>query len=594
MSARINELVVLGLILVLGMSHSLALAQSTKTKRLELDEQKSTTIYQHPEEFAVGRWGEFQRLAKELWTTEPNHPYAARAMFDWLLVAQMRPTPPMELDRVQIDLLTQHTSSIYARYLMVGHNPQELRTRLSLWFELQPELNESILTQFGRVALLGFSAHGPAWLTIDDYGIQSLLAARVANLAGLTSLLEAKFAAAPEATQKILEAGLNSSQSSADRYVRLSEFGETKSARFIQRALWTQLTEEEQQAPQVQAALAESLLRDGRLDLVAPIAERLVQTEPNNPRWLLWSGCCLIATDDEITGHKRLKTLAALEADSVERSIAKQLLPLLETLSQSEEDSAQELQVASQQIAKSAPQTLTFESSFASKDGAPCRSQIQFNGPQFAVVTWKAGKPRAGFQCSPGLCRFFTKDEAVTYEMAERQTQPTISFQLKETGSILGWHINTSLVAEPIHLMPVLRKFFESPALENGGWHGLLKRRRAGGAFAIPVAESNGQKRLRWRNVDLLKSKLFEYGCLISETGELTQIQLGETQIKEIQYGQLDGIKLPKLNWPDFPAQRIPPTDFNGMMRIMTVMTQLYSFDDSTNFTAPVGPPAQK
>ena len=94
--------------------------------------------------------------------------------------------------------------------------------------------------------------------------------------------------------------------------------------------------------------------------------------------------------------------------------LAKQLLPMLEMLSQSEEDAAHELHLASQQLAKSAPQMLSFECSYASKEGVPCRLRIQFNGLHFAVITCKWNKLRAGFQCGPEQCHFFTNDDAVT------------------------------------------------------------------------------------------------------------------------------------------------------------------------------------
>lgn len=588
MVARLRELVILGLIW--GMSHSSAWAQSNKAKRLDLDEPASKTVYQPLEEYPTGRWAEFQKQAEQLWTTEPDHPYAARGMFDWLLVAKFRQVPQPDIDRVQMELLSRHASSVYAMHLMRISNPQELRPRLSAWFEQQTELSESFLTQFGRVALLGFSVHGPTWLTVDDYGIESLLAARVAKLQGLAGLLEAKFADAPEATRKILEAGLNTEQSPAVRYVRLSEFGETKSARVIQKALWMQLSDDDRQSPRVQAALAEQLLRDGNLDLVAPIAERLLKVEPNNPRWLLWSGCCLIATNRDAEGRKHLQQLAETKAGSDESAVAKQLLPLLDTLSQSESACAHLLEVAGQQIVQSAPQMLSFESTFVLKEGEPGRLQIQFNGPRFSVVCLKGDRPRAGFQSDRALCRFFTKDDAVIYELAGSQTQPAITFQLKDIGNGIGWNINTNLVADPVRLMPVLQKFLESPALVNGGWNNLLKRRRAYGTFATPVADSKGQKHLRWLNVDLLKSKVFEYGCHISESGDLQQIQLGETRVDRIQYGQLDDFKLSKLDWPEYPVQRVPPSDFAGMMRLMTVITQINSLDDSADFPPPASP----
>ena len=53
----------------------------------------------------------------------------------------------------------------------------------------------------------------------------------------------------------------------------------------------------------MQAALAEQSLRDGRWDLVLPISERLRKHDPNNSRWLLWSGCGLVAAGRDAEGQ---------------------------------------------------------------------------------------------------------------------------------------------------------------------------------------------------------------------------------------------------------------------------------------------------
>ena len=594
MIARMTVMIVLGI--GLWVDHSQSLAQSSKSKTLRDLDEAATPIYRPLEEYPTGRWAEFQKEAERLWTTEPDHPYAARAMFDWLLVARLRQSPPADIERVQMRLFMRHSASVYARHLMTIQSPQELRPRLSAWFEQQAELNDEVLSQFGRVVLLGFTVHGPSWLTTDDFGVQSLLAARVAKLAGLAGLLESKFAAAPELTKKILEAGLNLDRSAADRYVQLSEYGDTKSARQIQRALWTQLSTDEKQLPRVQAAFAEQLLREGRLDLVVPIAERLLKEEPDNPRWLLWSGCCLIAANRDADGCKHLQRLAQTKKSSPESDLAKQVLPLVSRLSQSEADCANLLDEACLRIVQSAPQVLSFESEFAAGDGKPVRVQIQVNGSQFAAVCWKDNKPRAGFQCSKDLCRFFTKDEAVVYEISDRQTQPAISVQLTDFASGLNRNINGSLVTEPLQLMAVLQKFLESPALQNGSWKELMKRRRGHGVFTVPIADLNGQKTMRWLAVDLVKMKTLEYGCVLSEGGDFKQLQLDETRVQNIQHGKFDEFKLPKLEWPDYPTQSLTLNDPAGMMRLMTLMTQLCSFDESGTglFTPPSKPSPQK
>ena len=149
---------------VLGMTcfltSSLAMSQTRTPKRIELADEPSVT-YQPPEEFSPGRWEEFQKQAEQLWTTYPDHPYAPRAMFDWMLVAASRKSPPADIERVQFELLIQHPNSIYSRHVVAGSNPQELRKRLSTRFEERSELNEHFLSQFGRLVLVGFSVHGP-------------------------------------------------------------------------------------------------------------------------------------------------------------------------------------------------------------------------------------------------------------------------------------------------------------------------------------------------------------------------------------------------------------------------------------------------
>ena len=212
--------------LTFGLLRASAVGQSRNPKRIDLVDEPAVA-YQPPEEFSPSRWGEFQKQAEQLWTTHPDHPYAPRAMFDWLLVAQSRQTPPADIERVQFELLIQHPTSIYSRHVVAGANPQELRKRLSLRFEERQELNEHFLSQFGRLVLVGFSVHGPAWITTDEFGIQSLLSARIAKLGGLTGLLESKFAEAPAETKKILAAGLDDAVPTVDRYVRLGSLGST-------------------------------------------------------------------------------------------------------------------------------------------------------------------------------------------------------------------------------------------------------------------------------------------------------------------------------------------------------------------------------
>ncbi len=556
-----------------------AVAQSRNPKRVDLNDEPSIA-YQAPEEFPPSRWGEFQKQAEELWTTHPDHPYAARAMFDWLLVAQSRQSPPADIERVQFELLIQHPSSIYSRHVVAGTNPQELRKRLSSRFEERQELNDQFLTQFGRLVLLGFSVHGPGWITPDEFGIQSLLSARVAKLSGLTGLLESKFAEAPAETKKILEAGLDPTASAADRYVRLGEFGKVASARMIQRVLWLQLSEEEQQQPRVQVALAEQFLREGRLDLVLPITQRLRKLEPNNSRWLLWTGCCLVATDRDAEGRRCLKQVVQLDPGTDAGKVAARLLPVLDVLPQSEADCLTVLDELTNRVIQTSPQVLTLESTFEAKDGEPVRIQIQFEGPRFRMVCWKGKHPRVGFQNGPESCQFFTTDEAATLELMGRQYQPALVFQLTDKAVGLGFHLNANLVSAPPDLTAVIRSFLESTCFANGGWQNLMRRRRSVGTFAAPVEVTDGGRTLRWLNVDLLQTKITDTSCHLSENGDIKELELYETRVKGVRWGKLGEVDLPKLAWPDYPIRRLSSEDFTGMMRLMSLMTQIYSFDD--------------
>lgn len=562
-----------------GLLISSAAAQSRNPKRIDLVDEP-VIAYQPPEEFSPSRWGEFQKQAEQLWTTHPDHSYAPRAMFDWLLVASSRQIPPADIERVQFELLIQHPTSIYSRHVVAGANPQELRKRLSSRFEERQELNEHFLSQFGRLVLVGFSVHGPAWITTDDFGIQSLLSARVAKLGGLMGLLESKFEEAPAETKKILAAGLDDAVPTVDRYVRLGEFGLNKSARLIQRALWTQLSEDEQQQPLVQAALAEQSLREGRWDLVLPITERLRKHEPNNSRWLLWSGCCLVAAGRDAEGQKCLRQVVKLDSESETGQLAIQLLPVVAALSQSEADCAAVLGELTNRVVNAEPQVLTFETSFPAKDGEKVRMQFQFEGTRFRMVCWKGKRPRAGFQSGPEGCQFFTSEEAAVLELTGRQYQLAVGYQFAETPAGMAKNLSTNLVGASTDLRTVMRTFLESPALANGGWQTLLRRRRAVGTFAVPVEVTNSSRTLRWLTVDLLQSKISETRCRLTADGEVKDIETEATRIQAIQWGKLGEVHVPKLDWPDYPVWRVSTDDLTGMMRLMSLMTQLGSFDD--------------
>ncbi len=564
---------------IVFLASSSAQSQTRSPKRVDSDDEPAVA-YRSPEEFSPSRWGEFQKQAEQLWTKYPDHPYAARAMFDWCLVAKSRQDPPADIHRVQIALLFQHPASIYARHVVAGTKPEELRQHLSALFEQQPELDEQFLTRFGRLVLQGFSVYGPSWIAIDEFGIQCLLSARVAKLGGLTGLLESKFEAAPDETKTMLEAGLDEAVPAVDRYVRLSEFGKDKSARLIQRVLWTQLSSDEQQQPRVQAALAERLLWEGRWDLVLPIAEQLRKREPNNARWLLWSGCCLVSAGRDAEGKRSLKQVVELEADSEFGALAKRLLPVIDTLSHSEADSATVLDEATNRLIKSDPDALLLEASFLAKDGQPIRLQYQFDGPHFRAVCWKGKQPRAGFQNSADRCRFFTKEESAILELAGNQYQPTITFQLNETSGGLGFGFNANLGLTPPELKSVLRLFLESPALANGGFQTLMRRRRAVGVFALPVEVSNGNRTLKWLTADLLKAKVVEFRCVLTKEGDFKELHWEETLIRVVQCGKLGEIALPKLDWPDFPLRRIGTEDINGAMRLLSLMSEMMTFDE--------------
>lgn len=561
------------------LTNSLALSQTRNPKRIELADEPSVT-YQPPEEFPPGRWDEFQKQAEQLWTTYPNHPYAPRAMFDWVLVAKTRQGPPDDINRVQFELLIQYPASIYARHVVANSNPQELRTRMSAQFEQQAELSEQYLSQFGRLVLQGFSVHGPSWITIDDFGVQSLVSARVAKLGGLTGLLESKFEAAPAETKKILAVGLDASVPAVDRYVRLSEFGKAKSARVIQRALWTQLSEDEQQQPRVDAALAEQRLQEGRWDLALPIAERLRKHEPNNSRWLLWTGCCLVAAGQDAEGLRCLKQVVKLDAKSDEGAVAARLIPVIGSMTQSEADSAAVLDELTNRVVKEAPQVLSLEASFLAKDGEPIRMQIQFEGPRFRMVCWKGKRPRAGFQSGPESCKFFTDDEATVLELMGRQYQPAVMIQFMESPAGLAKHMTSNLVTAPPDLRTTVKSFLESPALANGGWQTLLRRRRTVGTFVTPVEVAGGGRTLRWLNVDLLQLKVTETLCRLSDTSDLKDLDFEETHVDKVRWGKLDEVELPKLDWPKYPERRVATDDVAGLMRLMSLMTKLFSFEE--------------
>ncbi len=572
-----RSVAVVGLTLLL--TSSLAVSQTSKPKQINLVDEPSIA-YQAPEDFPPGRWGEFQKQAEQLWTTHPDHPFAARAMFDWLLVAASRQMPPAEIERVQFELLLQHPTSVYSRHVVAVANPQELRKRLTTRFDERQELNEQFLSQFGRLVLVGFSVHGPAWVTTDDFGIQSLLSARIAKLGGLTGLLESKFEAAPAETKKILAAGLDDTVPAVDRYVRLGEFGLNKSARLIQRALWIQLSEDEQQQPLVQAALAEQRLREGRWDLALPIAERLRKHEPHNSRWLLWTGCCLVAAGQDAEGLRCLKQVVKLDAKSDAGAVAARLIPVINSLTQSEADYAAVLDELTNRVVQESPQALSLEAAFLAKDGEPIRMQIQFEGPRFRMVCWKGKRPRAGFQSGPESCKFFTDDEATVLELMGRQYQPAVMIQFIESPAGLAKHMTSNLVTAPPDLRTTVRSFLESPALVNGGWQTLLRRRRTVGTFVTPVEVAGGGRTLLWLNVDLLQLKVNETLCRLSDEGKLKDLDFEETHVDKVRWGKLGEVALPKLDWPNYPERRVGTDDIAGLMRLMSLMTKLFSFEE--------------
>ena len=269
-----------------------------------------------------------------------------------------------------------------------------------------------------------------------------------------------------------------------------------------------------------------------------------------------------------------------LDPGSDAGKLAIQLLPVVAALSQSEADCAAVLGELTNRVVSAEPQVLTFETSFSAKDGEPVRMQFQFEGTRFRMAYWKGKRPRAGFQSGPEGCQFFTSEEAVVLELIGRQYQMAFGYQFVETPGGLARNLSTNLVGASTDLRTVMRTFLESPALANGGWQTLLHRRRAVGTFAAPVEVTNSGRTLRWLTVDLLQSKISETRCQLTAGGDVKEIETEATLVQAIQWGKLGEVHVPKLDWPDYPVRRVSTDDLTGTMRLMSLMTQLGSFDD--------------
>ena len=91
---------------------------------------------------------------------------------------------------------------------------------------------------------------------------------------------------------------------------------------------------------------------------------------------------------------------------------------------------------------------------------------------------------------------------------------------------------------------------------------------------------TKSKRTLRWLTVDLLQSKISETRCQLTADGEVQEIETEATRFHAIQWGKLGEVQVPKLDWPDYPVRRVSTGDLADMMRLMSLATQLGSFDD--------------
>jgi hypothetical protein len=539
------------------------------------DKRPDPDQYLAPEVFlAGGRPAEYLPYAKKFLKDNPQDSRAPRIVLDMLMFSTAAQDQEGVKD-AKLRLLLDHPQTLPAAYLVKTSQASDIRDLLKERFTNKNKpLDRDTLARFSITVRWCLGTFGAS------FGDEEITAqAFLAMQPHLSDDDKQQLARKGGDSSKTLLIALDTTLTSREKFIRLQELKEFKTARAWQTFLYfDELTPADKADLAVRTIIVENQLADKEFADALLILKDISKSS-NDPKLLFWQGWSQAATGDAPEAMKTLAGLSKRHPQSPWAASASELHAALSFLASNLEEHAEAVEKLFAALQAHPLEVVELEIEWTPADAPKVQALagLDLSRNQINLFIRKAGQPLLGYSAGKGGSKYFIDGDPNIHEFAGQGPSPAVRFNV--TPSPNGYHFgfNVNMSTSPDSLQGGLESLLKSPAFATAeARKEFLLYQIKQGTFPAKIVAKDGEQRLRWLIPQVTDPKLQIMEVRLTAENKIVDVSWDKSvSVRNIRYGDRNDVQLSSPKWPDLVVTKATEMGAAEIFRLLGAVTQM-------------------
>jgi|GEM_PF-4595099 len=452
--------------------------------------------------------------------------------------------------------------------------------------------------QFCGAVELGLKHYEQGFYQGDEFLLHVAILATEAERGMLRRAALAGLANGRPESKRLVAVAFDDKTSNTEKFVGLTEFRDSRTARQFQKVIYSRLTEAEMAEPRVLRSVAGNLLGEGKYAEALSLLGDL--DDGRDPQVIYWQGLSLLAEDRPREAYAALERVVKAHPRSPWAVAAQELLPLVAGREQLTEAYARALVPVTQKFKEGIGAA---EGQLAWQDAAGQTARIYFalvpSEERLEVMIQRNNRPILGYISLRGQCQVYMDGDEAIFRFQEKGLFPLPKFALEEDASG-NFKLNTSLDFSDKFLgaWEANQGLLESPLLTTpAGLAKTLRSLTGSTSLPCPVDTRDGMRTFVWLAPRIDRPEISRISYVISREETLISLSSGRLVCERLRYGPRDKVVLTPPAWPRIPVVLKPRFEPIVLMKLLAGAAQLLGDEPEApvqNASRPGQPPVRR
>ncbi len=489
----------------------------------------------------------------------PSDPNAPRVALDLFMLAAIQKNDALRTEAALRLVLDYPHSMPGAFCVTTFQKASDYRKLLQNHFqETKTQITPQFCRKFAAATQLGIQHWRNEFLSEDKFLLCAAWTAKFGGAFLLELQCQEKLKKAKDQPAQIAKILFADDKDAKAQLIELQAIEDNKLARKFQQCLYSGLSEEDRQSPQVLTMMAENMLALTAFEEALPLVERLTAKDPQ-PRFLFWKAWSLAALGRVEQARQVVDAMTKQAPKDEWTRAAGQLDQSLVGFSENLQQNVNALHEVVSALHQSRLELIEIKAAFKPQDAAPitCHVGLDTATQSLLAVISRNEQFLAGYRSDSERSYAGVVGDSSIQGFRQGGGLPDFLFQLALTPGGKNWSLNCrsqkSTAAGPLatlrHSLAKCRYLSTKEGLEE-----ILSMLIHAGVFPLPAREEKGQQVFEWLMPRVNEPGIDTLSMRIAADHQRLFLKGKQLVFGDIRFGKTGDFALSSPLWPELPV----------------------------------------